>query len=138
MTWLRRPDGDAVITGVTDRVPAPEFMALMSQAHGTDMYRAWANAAIRGVFAPIPRVFAAGVAFPSVSDGAAGGQVQALPGLEQVRADLGDVMVATVLPEIGRPAGRVGHPYIVVRHPETAVVDEAVRRVVNEVQVEIG
>ncbi|MGH9127094.1 MAG: hypothetical protein ACRDZ8_20580 [Acidimicrobiales bacterium] len=138
MTWLRRPDGNAVITGLNVRVPAPEFMALMSQAHGADMYRAWANAAVRGLFAPIPRLFAAGVAFPQLLGGGAAGLVLGVPGLEQVQAALGEVIVETVLPVTGTPAGRIGNPYIVVRHPETAVVDDALRRLVTEVRVEIG
>ena len=44
------------------------------------------------------------------------------------------------LPEIGQPPAATyeGDGYIILRHPETAVVERAIRRVVELVHVELG
>ena len=49
-------------------------------------------------------------------------------------------MVEAKLPKEGQPKGRTyeGEGFAIVRHPETAVVQRAIRRLVSLVRVEIG
>ena len=124
-------NGGAAIVDVAVRPPSAAMMLLMNRAHDTDMYQAWADATIRGQFAPIHRVYAAGMAYlpPPGNDDSV---------WDDVRAELGDLVVDTVLPPAGDRRGPPADPYVIVRHPETAVVDEALRRVVGTVQVALG
>ncbi len=135
VTWLRHPDGRGAIVDVVAHPPAVEIMSLMSHAHGANMYRAWANAAIRGRFAPIPRVLAAGVAF--FPPQGTGDTVAAVHGWDELRSQLGDIVVDAVMPTVGQPSGP-RPPCVVVRHLETSVVDDSLRRLVDAVRIEVG
>jgi hypothetical protein len=137
ITWLRYPSGLAAIVDVQARPPAPEIMALLSQAHGADMYKAWANAAVRGLFAPIPRLEAAGYAAVAV-DGT-GETVQAVHGWDKLAAELGDLVVEASLPVVAAKAPVADvEPHVVLRHADTKVVDEALERVATGVRIELG
>ncbi len=138
LTWLRHPDGRGALVDVSAHPPASEIMSLMSHAHGANMYRAWANAAIRGLFAPIPRVFAAGVAF--FPPQGTGETIVAVHGWDEIRSRLGDIVVDARVPAVGQRSGPTAgcEPCVVVRHPETSVVDDALRRLVDAVRIEVG
>lgn len=137
MTWLRYPSGLAAIVDVQPRPPEPQMMALLSHAHGADMYKAWANAAVRGMFAPIPRLAAAGYAAVAVEG--TGDSVHAVHGWDDLADQLGDLMVEASLPALGAKArGGEAEPHVIVRHPETKVVDEALQRVATGVRIELG
>jgi hypothetical protein len=60
-------------------------------------------------------------------------------GVEELQRELGDLVVEARLPEIGQPASSSyeGEGYIIVRHPETEVVRDAVQRIVNRLRVEL-
>jgi hypothetical protein len=110
-------------------------MAVTGFAHGADMYRAWANAVIRGQFAPIPRLYAAGAAY--LPGQGTGTTVVGVQGWDDLRAQLGELVVDVKMPAAGpRAASSPVEPYVVVRHRETAVVDDALRRVMADVRVE--
>ena len=49
MEWFRRPDGSVAISEVGARPPGSQFMTLMSYAHDTDLYAAWARLVVDGV-----------------------------------------------------------------------------------------
>ena len=118
LRWRRRPDGSRVITGVSAGPPAPVLLALMSHAFGADMYRVWSNTVVNGVFAPIPRLRAAGAVFYS----------EPSPELDRVVAELGDLVVERRAPSGGAsptPASHAGG-YTIVRGPDTAAVEKAV------------
>ena len=63
MEWFRRPDGSIAISEVGARPPGSQFMTLMSYAHDTDLYAAWARLAVDGVFDPPQRSYACGGAY---------------------------------------------------------------------------
>ena len=59
--------------------------------------------------------------------------------MEELQRELGDLVVEARLPEIGQPASSSyeGEGYVIVRHPETEVVRDAVQRIVNRLRVEL-
>ena len=64
----------------------------------------------------------------------------AVRGLEQAQREVGNLVVEVKLPRKGQPraGGYEGDGYAIVRHPETAVVEEALKRIVSRVRVELG
>ena len=138
MRWFRRVDGTAVVTDVIASPPVEPIVSLMTLAHGTDMYRVWGNTVVNGLFAPIPRLYAAGAAmFRTQGEGTI---VSAVHGLAEILHELGDLVVEVQEPQIGQPwsdpltSGR----FVLVRHEETAVVDKALRRIADSVWVELS
>ncbi len=147
MEWFRRKNGGIAISEVAARPPGAQFMSLMSHVCGTDLYAAFAQLMVFETFTPPPRRFAAGAAylrgqFPPGSGGAGVKEpvVRAVHGLDEVQQRLGDLIVEARLPAPGRPPSTSyeGDGYIIVRHPDTRVVTEAVQRIVATVRVELG
>ena len=64
----------------------------------------------------------------------------AIHGLEQAGKELGGLVTDVKLPEIGQtPTGSYeGEGYILLRHPETEVVKQALQRLISVVRVELG
>ena len=131
ITWVRRADGTFAIADVSARPPREVLMAITGQAHDVDLHGAWANAAVRGLFTPIPRLYATGAAVLRV-DGSGGG----VPGWEAARVALGDLVVEARVPEVGSAGD--GEAFVVVRHPDTAVVEQALEELQASVRVERG
>jgi biotin carboxylase len=137
MEWFRRRDGSIAISEVGARPPGAQFTTLLSYAHDVDMYRAWAHLMVFGEFEPPPRLYAAGAAFLR---GQGAGRVVAIRGLEEVQRAVAPVVVEAKLPSAGQPPSGTyeGDGYVIVRHPETAVVEDALRRIVSTIRVELG
>ncbi|MEQ9397570.1 MAG: ATP-grasp domain-containing protein [Longimicrobiales bacterium] len=137
MEWFRRPDGSLAISEVGARPPGARFVNLISWAHDFDLFRAWAEAVVFGRFTPRDRPYAAGAAYLR---GQGAGRVRAVKGLEEIADELGPLVVEARMPQPGRPASGTyeGEGYIIVRHPETDVVREALARIVSRVRVELG
>jgi biotin carboxylase len=137
MEWFRRPDGSIAISEVAARPPGAQITTLVSWAHDIDFVRAWAEVMIFDRFDPPSRSFAAGAAFLR---GQGNGRVRAVHGWNQVRSELHDLIVDVRLPDPGAAASSSyeGEGYVIVRHPETKVVEEAVARVVSLVRVELA
>ncbi len=137
MEWFRREDGSVAISEVGARPPGAQFTTLISYAHDIDLYKAWAKLMVFDEFDPPERRFAAGAAFLR---GQGRGRIKAIHGLNEVRREIGAVAVEARLPRIGAPPSGAydGDGYIIVRHPETEVVREALGRILSGIQVEIG
>ena len=137
MEWFRRPDGSIAISEVGARPGGAQISRLMSYAHDFSFYRAWAQVAIDGTF-PIPeRRYAAGAAFLR---GQGEGRVQNIRGLGQAQKEIGHLVVETNLPKLGQPksSSYEGEGFVVLRHPETAVVEKALHRLISLIRVEMG
>jgi hypothetical protein len=136
MEWFRRHDGTIAISEVAARPPGAQITTLMSYAHDTDMVKAWARLMVFGEFEPPARHYAAGAVYLR---GMGRGRVAAIHGLEQAQQELGGLVVEARLPEIGQPnnEGYEGEGFIIVRHPETAVVEQALSRLASIVRVEL-
>jgi hypothetical protein len=137
MEWFRRPDGGLAISEVAARPPGAQFTTLISAAHDRDFYSAWAELSIFERFDPPQRKYAAGAAFLR---GQGEGRVVAIHGMEALRRELGAVLFEERLPQIGQlPSGSYdGEGWLILRHPETEVVERGLERAVKSVRVELG
>ncbi|MCA9727398.1 MAG: ATP-grasp domain-containing protein [Candidatus Eisenbacteria bacterium] len=137
MEWFRRPDGGLAISEVAARPPGAQFTTLISYAHDLDFYKAWPRLLVHEEFDPPERSFAAGAVFLR---GQGEGKVKAIHGVEQAQKEIGSLVVEAKLPRPGQPAatGYEGEGYVIVRHPETALVEQALARVLKLIRVELG
>ncbi len=137
MEWFRRADGSVAISEVGARPPGAQITTLVSRAHDFDFLHAWARVMVYGEFEPPERPYAAGAAFLR---GQGSGRVRAVHGLEQAGRELGDLVTDVKLPQVGQEQSPSyeGEGYVIVRHPETEVVKEALLRLVSIVRVELG
>ncbi|MEM8994987.1 MAG: ATP-grasp domain-containing protein [Acidobacteriota bacterium] len=137
MEWFRRPNGEVAISEVGARPGGAQISRLLSWAHDFSFYAAWAGIMIDGVFEPPPRHFSAGVAFLR---GQGEGRVRHIRGLGQAQRELGHLVVETNLPKLGqmKASSYEGEGFVVLRHRETRVVEEALRRLITLVRIELG
>ena len=139
MEWFRRPDGSVAISEVGARPPGAQFMTLMSWAHDTDLYAAWARFAVHDVFDPPPRQYAVGAAYlraqgagrydPGASTGSTGSA--RAPGRSSSR------------PRFPRPGGRSADTYEGDGHVDRAPSRHRARRaalaeLITTIHVESG
>jgi biotin carboxylase len=138
MEWFRRPDGSIAISEVGARPPGSQFMTLMSYAHDTDLYAAWARLAVDGVFDPPQRSYACGGAYLRAQG--SGRAIVAIEGLDQVSDETRSRVVEVSLPLArAAPTGTYdGDGYVVVRDPDTAVVEMALSEIISKVRVEVA
>ncbi len=137
MEWFRRPDGSVAISEVAARPPGAQFTTLLSAAHDVDFYAAWARLMIHERFDVPPRAYAAGAVFLR---GQGEGRVAAIQGIEKVRQSLGAVIFEERLPKLGQlPTGSYdGEGWLILRHPETAVVEEGLAWAASEIHIQLG
>jgi len=135
MEWFLRDDGSVAVSEVGARPPGAQFTSLVSWAHDFDLYQAWAELLIQGQFEIPERKYAAGAAYLR---GMGTGQVAEVHGLEEIARSLGDLVVEAKIPEPGQPSSGSyeGEGYIIVRHPESAVVQEALHKIVTTIRVQ--
>lgn len=137
MEWFQRANGSAIISEVGARPPGAQFTSLMSFAYDRDMYRGWAELMVYGTFDPPERRFAVGCAYLR---GQGMGQVRAVHGLEEVAREVGSLVVESRLPKPGQtPSGTYeGEGHVILRHPDTKVVEEGLAHIVTRLRVELG
>lgn len=137
LEWFRRPDGSVAISEVAARPPGAQITQLMAFAHDFDIYREWGRLVVEDAFEPPERRYAAGVAFLRAQGE---GRVRAVRGLEEARHRVGELVVEASLPEPGQPSGMgyEGEGYVLVRHPDTAIVVEALHAIITTVRVEVA
>jgi len=137
MEWFRRPDGSVAVSEVGARPPGARFVNLISWAHDFDLFRAWAETVVFGRFTPRPRPFAAGAAYLR---GQGEGRVQAIRGLKEMADELGPLVAESQIPKVGQAASGTyeGEGFIIVRHPDTDVVKEALWKIITRIRVELG
>ena len=136
MEWFRRADGSPVISEVGARPPGAQFTSLMSWAHDRSLYAAWAHAMIDGrVEGAFHRKYSAGVAFLR---GDGHGKVARVENLEAAQRKVGHLVVEARLPVVGREraAGYEGEGYVIVRHPDTNVVTDALATLIDTIRVQ--
>jgi biotin carboxylase len=137
MEWFRRDDGGVAISEVAARPPGAQFVTLISYAHDLDFYRAWPRLLATDSFDPPERLYACGAAFLR---GQGKGRVVRINGLPEAQEKIGDLVVEAKLPRIGQTSstGYEGDGYVILRHPDTAVVERALAEVVRTIKVELG
>jgi biotin carboxylase len=137
MEWFARPDGSVAVSEVAARPPGAALTSMHGYAHDFDLYRAWAELVILGRFDVPERRFASGTAYLR---GMGHGRVRAVHGLDAVQQQIGHLVVEAHLPRAGQPAATdyVGEGYVIVRDPDTAVVEDALHRLVSGIRVELA
>ena len=137
MEWFRRPDGSIAISEVAARPPGANIMTMLARAHDMDFVQAWARLMVFGEFSAPSRQYAVGCAYLR---GQGSGRIRAIHGHEIAVAALGSLVCDVQLPQIGDiPKDTYeGDGYIIVRHPDTAVVEGALVRLISTVRVELG
>jgi len=135
MEWFQLGDQRIAISEVGARPPGAQFTSLLSYAHNIDFYRAWPQLMIFDQFDPPPRRYAAGAAYVR---GQGRGTVRRIHGLKEAQQRFGDIVVEAKLPREGQPPSDSyeGDGYIIVRHPRTDVVEQALQQIVQIIRVE--
>lgn len=136
LEWFRRPDGSVAISEVAVRPPGAQITSMLCYAYDIDLYADWARLMVFEDFEPPERRWAVGTAYLR---GQGTGRVREVHGVEELRDEIGSVVVEWRLPEQGRltSGSYEGDGYVIVRHPETAVVSDALRRLVTGVRIEL-
>lgn len=135
MEWFRRKDGSIAINEVAARPPGVQIMPLINRAHDIDFFTAWGRLMMFDEFTPPKeRKYAAGCAFLR---GLGEGRVTAVHGLDEILHDFRDLVTDYKRPPLGAPkaVSYEGEGYVIVRHPETRVVAEALQEIVSRVRV---
>jgi len=138
MEWFRRDDGSIAIGEIAARPPGANIVRMNSFAHDVDMYRAWARAVVDEAFdGPFERKYAVGCAFLR---GVGRGRVLRVTGVERAQELVGRHVVEARLPTPGaqRSDSYEGDGFVIVRHPDTAVVEAATKTIIETVQVHYG
>lgn len=137
MEWFRRTDGSIAISEVAARPPGAQFTSLIGYAHERDFYSGWIKLMAEGKFDPPPRRYAVGAAFLR---GQGSGVVTGVRGIEEAQRELGPLVVEAKLPRAGqqRSSSYEGEGYVILRHPETEVVEQGLRKLITTLRVEIG
>lgn len=141
MEWFRLKGGRIAISEVGARPPGAQITSLMSWAHDVDFYHAWPKLMIFDDFDPPPRRYAVGAAyFRGQSRGLGGGRVKAIHGLDEAQKRYGYLVVESRLPRAGQaPSDSYeGDGFVIVRHPDSDVVEHALENIVRLVQVELA
>lgn len=137
MEWFRRADGSIAISEVAARPPGAQITTLVSRAHDFDFVQAWARVMIFKEFDPPERQYAAGAAFLRAQGQ---GVVGAVHGWDIVQRELRELITDVKLPELGSATSSSyeGEGFVLVRHPETRVVEEALARIVSLMRIELA
>jgi hypothetical protein len=124
------------VSEVGARPPGAQISSMLGYVHDVDFYRVWTELVILDRFDPPERKYAAGTAYLR---GQGRGRVRAVHGVEELHRQIGHLVVEARLPEPGQPASSSyeGEGYVIVRHPETEVVRDALRRIIEGIRVEL-
>ena len=136
MELFRRADGSLVVGEITLRPPGARITPMMGYCHDMNIYRAWARAHVDDAFdGPWERRYAVGTVFLR-RPGA--GRITAVRGVEEIRRDLGHLVIDAALPRPGAPrsSSYTGDGFITLRHDDTAVVEEGLRQVARGLDIE--
>jgi biotin carboxylase len=138
LEWFRRDDGSVAISEVAARPPGAQFTTVISYAYDFDLYRAWAELMVHDRFTPPERRYAAGIIF--LRGQGHGERIRAIHGLGVAQREVGALVVEAHIPKAGQPRASTyeGDGFVIVRHPETEVVERALSRMLNLIRVEVG
>jgi biotin carboxylase len=128
--------GHAWFTDATLRPAGARIAPMLAHAYDIDPYRAWARVAVDNAFdGPWERKYAVGTIFLR---GLGSGSVRHVSGVERVQHELGNMLVDVRWPRIGarKSATYTGDGYLTIRHPETSVVQQALRSIAQLIRID--
>jgi len=135
MEWFRRQDGSLAIGEIAQRPPGANMTLMTGLAHDFDPYRAWARSVVDGAFdGPYERRYAVACAYLR---GMGRGHVAAVSGVKEANDRVGRWVVEAKLPTLGAPKSDSyeGDGYVIVRDPDTSVVEEVIKTIITTVRV---
>ena len=135
MEALLDEDGHPVFIDATLRPAGARIGPMLGFCYDIDSRFAWARAVIDGRFdGPWERRYAVGTIFLR---GNGAGLIEHVEGLDVVKQLLGDLIVDARLPllQASKAASYTGDGFITVRHPETRMVEQALRCVAETVRI---
>jgi len=137
MEWFRREDGSLAISEVASRPPGAQFTSLISFAHDKDFYKVWAEVSIFEKFEAPERPYACGAAYLRAQGD---GLISQIDGIEEAQRELGDLVVDAKLPRVGQaPASSYeGEGYVILRHPETSVVQAGLEQILETIRIRLA
>src|SRR5262249_17291040 len=138
MEWFRRDDDSLAIGEIAARPPGANIVRMTGFAYDTEMYRAWARAVVDDAFdGPFERTYAVGCAYLR---GVGRGRVLRVTGVDRAQQLVGRHVVEARLPQLGSPRSDSyeGDGHVIVRHPDTAVVEQALKTVIETIQIQYG
>jgi D-alanine-D-alanine ligase-like ATP-grasp enzyme len=137
LEWFRRPDGSVAVSEVAARPPGGQITSMLCYAHDFDLYGAWAGLMVHGRFDAPARNWAAGTVYLR---GQGVGRVRAVHGLDALPPEVTAMVTESKLPEPGQQSSGSyeGDGYVILRHKDTAAVQDAMRQIVSTVRVELG
>ncbi len=135
--WFRRADGSVAISEIGARPPGAQITTMISRANDIPFVKTWMTLMVHGTFTPPERKYAVGTAYLR---GQGRGRIESVHGLDRVSTDVTRLICDLRLPERGHlPTGSYeGEGFIMVRHPETDVVKQALQHLVSTVRVQLA
>ena len=135
MEALLPENGLPVFIDATLRPAGARIGPMLGFCHDVDPRFAWARAVIDGSFdGPWERRYAVGTIFLR---GNGAGLIEEVEGLDVVKQLVGELIVEARLPllQAAKAASYTGDGYITVRHPETRMVEQALRSIAETVRI---
>lgn len=137
MEWFRRKDGSIAISEVAARPPGAQFTTLISRACDIDVIRAWTRLMVYDEAIAPEIKYSSGAAYLR---GQGEGRIIRVEGLQEIRAKYNDIITDIRVPKPGqeKSLSYEGEGYIILRHPEPQIVENALKEIVETVRVVLG
>lgn len=134
MEWFRRKDGSIAISEIAARPPGAQFTTLISRACDFDVVGAWARLMIYDTPVTTDIKYSSGAAYLR---GQGEGRVTKVEGLDIIRSRYADIITDIRVPKVGqeKSLSYEGEGFVIVRHPQTKVVETALKDIVETVKV---
>ena len=137
LEWFRRTDGSIAISEVAARPPGAQFTTLISRACEFDLVRAWARLMVYDEAVSPEIKYCSGAAYLR---GEGEGRVTHVEGLQEIRIKYADIISDIRVPKLGqeKSVSYEGEGFVVLRHPDASVIEEALKEIVEKVKVVIA
>ena len=134
MEWFRRKDGSIAISEVAARPPGAQFTTLISRACDFDVVKAWVDLSVFEKEIEHEIKYSSGAAYLR---GQGQGRVSHVEGLDKIRSKFRDQITDIRVPKKGQEKSQSyeGEGFIILRHPDQAFVDKALKEIVETVRV---
>jgi hypothetical protein len=137
MEWFRRNDGSIAISEVAARPPGAQFTTIISRACDVDILNTWVRLMVYDELKIPSIIYSSGAAYLR---GQGSGKVTGVEGLNQIRSKYNDIITDIRIPRIGQEQSPSyeGEGYIILRHPDSDIVENALKEIVENVHVTLG
>ncbi len=141
MEWFLTPEGEAVFGEIGARPAGARSTDIMNYAADYDVYAAWAEAVLTGrLERPVTRPYNAAIV---VKRARGQGRILRIEGLDRLRHDLGDALVAMDLLPVGAPRRNwkqtlLSDGWLIVRHPDLETTIRLADRVGTDLHLLAG